>query len=335
MNRLSIIIIIYLLSSCTAPSNKPISFYYWKTIFHLNNFEKATLTHNAVKTLYLRYCDVDLEPGAPAPKPISPISFDTTLHNYNIIPVVFIRNRTFNKLDSAGITTLAQNIFNLVSQINNSKNLNPAEIQFDCDWTEKTKQHYFLFLTQYRAVSKQRISCTIRLHQVKYPQTTGIPPVDYGVLMYYNMGSINAGPQNSIYESSIANKYNSFISSYPLQLDVALPIFSWGLKIHDGKVSELLNKIYFAHFKNDSNFRYVSEKRFTAVNACFKAGYYFAKGDAVKIEQVSADDLLQMAKQINQHSNHEIRNIIFYDLDSTNLVQYEKDIYEKVAARFN
>ena len=153
--------------------------------------------------------------------------------------------------------------------------------------------------------------------------------------MYYNMGTINAGPQSSIYERSIAAKYNSFISDYPLTLDVALPIFSWGLQIRNGKVIGLLNKIYFAHFKNDSNFRYVHENWFTATNACFKAGYYFAKGDAVKIEQVPAKELLQMAADVNDHSNGRIRNIIFYDLDSANLVQYEKDIFQKVLGRFN
>ena len=99
--------------------------------------------------------------------------------------------------------------------------------------------------------------------------------------------------------------------------------------MRNGQVVELLNKIYFAHFKNDSNFRYVRENWFTVTNACFKAGYYFAKGDAVKIEDVPAADLLQMAEDVNAHSNNKIRNILFYDLDSANLVQYEKDIFKK------
>ena len=84
-----------------------------------------------------------------------------------------------------------------------------------------------------------------------------------------------------------------------------------------------------------SNFREVRKHWFEAVQPCFKAGYYFAKGDAVKIEQVSTNDLLEMAQEINRNSNKNISTIIFYDLDSANLVQYEKDIYKKVVDQFN
>ena len=335
MQRILLLLTILFAASCSEQATRPISFYYWKTSFHLNKYEKQTLSDNAVQTLYVRYCDVDLEPGETSAKPVATITFDTTTHTYHIVPVVFIKNRTFIKTDSAAVTALADSVFRLVSQINSTQKINPPEIQFDCDWTETTKMNYFLFITRYRAISKQRISCTIRLHQVKYPATTGIPPVDRGVLMYYNMGSINAGPERSIYEKSIAGKYNSFISAYPLPLDVALPIFSWGLKIRNGRVTGLLNKIYFRHFENDSNFKYINKNFFTAVHPCFKAGYYFAQGDAVKIEQVSTSDLLEMADDINRNSNNNINNIIFYDLDSANLVQYEKNLYKKVVDRFN
>lgn len=335
MHRILLLVIILFTASCSRDTTRHISFYYWKTSFHLNNYEKQTLADNAVQTVYVRYCDVDLEPGAASPKPVATIAFDTTAHTYNIVPVIFIKNRTFIKTQPAAVSALADSVFKLVSQINSTQKINPPEIQFDCDWTETTRENYFLFINRYRAISKQRISCTIRLHQVKYPGTTGIPPVDRGVLMYYNMGSINAGPQRSIYEKSVAGKYNSFISTYPLPLDVALPIFSWGLKIRNGRVTELLNKIYSRHFENDSNFRYLNKNLFTAVHPCFKAGYYFARGDAVKIEQVSTSDLFEMADDINRNSNKNINSIIFYDLDSANLVQYEKNLYKKVVDRFN
>jgi hypothetical protein len=315
MRRWIILSLVFI--SCKQHSNKSISFYYWKTQFHLNEYEKETLTRNGVNTLYVRYCDVDID------GPVAPVSFDSTARGYNIIPVVYIKNRVFEKINP---DTLAENVFNFIKA---------GEVQFDCDWTEKTKENYFRFIRSFKNFSKQRVSCTIRLHQVKYPGRTGIPPVDYGVLMYYNMGSISAGPQSSIYERSIASKYNSFIRNYPLELDVALPVFSWGLKIREGRVVELLNKIYFAHFKNDSNFRYVKNNWFITTNACFKAGYYFAKDDMVKIEQVPAADLLQMAEDVNRNSNQKIRNILFYDLDSSNLAQYEKDIFQKVLGRFN
>ena len=310
-------LLMLLFVSCGKHNDRSISFYYWKTRFQLNEYEKETLARNNVSTLYVRYCDVDVN------GPIAPVSFDSTANNYNIIPVVFIRNRVFEKMNP---DTLAKNIFNLITS---------REVQFDCDWTERTRDNYFHFINTYKSLSKQRVSCTIRLHQVKYPKRTGIPPVDHGVLMYYNMGNIDASAQSSIYENEIARKYNAFIRDYPLTMDVALPIFSWGLKIRNGQVIELLNKIYFSHFENDPNFRPLRKDWFTAVNSCFKAGYYFEKGDAVKIERVSEADLLEMAENVNRNSNKKLRNILFYDLDSTNLVQYEKDIFQKVLGGFN
>jgi hypothetical protein len=318
------------LTAACRPQNKPLSFYYWKTQFTLNDYEKSVLKKHKVKTLYVRYFDVDLKPGEEQPIPISPIQLDSSIRPYHVIPVIFIRNRTFERLSTADIPTLARNVLTLVAQINSSQALQTMQTQFDCDWTERTRDHYFQFIKQYRALGEQTISSTIRLHQVKYKDITGIPPVDYGVLMYYNMGAINGDNNNSIYEKSIADKYNSYIKSYPLPLDVALPVFSWGLTIRDGKVVELLNKINFSQFANDSNFIKVSGDRFQAKHACFKSGYYFKENDQIKQEHVPASDLSDITNQINKYTNNKIGKLIFYDLDSTNLVQYETDVFEKV-----
>jgi hypothetical protein len=323
------LIVMVLIAACRH-QHKPVSFYYWKTQFSLNGFEKNVLKEQAVKKLYVRYFDVDLKPGEKEPVPVSPIQLDTAIRAYQVVPVIFIKNRTFEQLPAAAVPTLANNVFALVSQINQSQHIATHEIQFDCDWTERTRDNFFLFIQHYRAISTQTISSTIRLHQVKYKERTGVPPVDYGVLMYYNMGAINGDNNNSIYERSIANRYNSYIKSYPLPLDVALPVFSWGLTIRNGKVVELLNKIDFTQFENDSNFTRASNNRYQVKHACFKAGYYFRENDEIKQEHVPADDLLDITNQINQYSNRRIGKLIFYDLDSTNLIQYEKDILEKV-----
>ena len=320
-----------LLSACHHRP-KTISFYYWRTTFTLDSLEKAALRDNSVNTLYVRYFDVDFAPGDPAPKPVSPLALDTIMRTWRITPVIFLRNRVFERLDTAGITSLASNVHSLVSAMNDSLQIKINEIQFDCDWTERTSNKYFLFLRQYRTLTAptQLISATIRLHQVKYPGKTGIPPVDNGVLMYYNMGDINPGTQRSIYERSVALRYIPSLKSYPLTLDVALPIFAWGLQIREGKVIQLLNKMYFTHFENDSNFTVLMKDRYSARHACFKGGYYFQEGDMVKIEHIPENDLLDMITDINRYSNHHIRNLIFYELDKANLIQYEKNLFTKV-----
>jgi hypothetical protein len=327
--RLFLLLVFLSLASCRH-ANPPLSFYYWKTQFSLGTVEKKVLQEHKVQQLYVRYFDIDFPPEATQPEPVSPIQLNNDIKSYAIVPVIYIKNRTFEKIDNTGVTNLAKNVFHLVSQINKSHQLQTREIQFDCDWTDGTKDKYFLFIQQYRALSKQIITATIRLHQVKYKERTGIPPVDRGVLMYYNMGTINTGDQNSIYDKSIASRYNAYMATYPLQLDIALPIFSWGYTIREGKVVQLLNKINVGHFKNDSNFIPAGPDRFLAKQACFKAGYYFKQQDMVKLEHVLEENLLDITSAINRYAGHRIQQVILYDLDSANIVQYDKTVFKKV-----
>lgn len=329
------LLLLMVLTAACRHQKKPLSFYYWKTQFTLNDYEKGVLTEHAITSLYVRYFDVDFKPEGKEPEPVSPIKLDSSIRAYRITPVIFIRNRTFERLEATAIPMLVKNVTFLVNLINKSQGIAPQQIQFDCDWTERTRDKFFEFIKQYRALTNQTISATIRLHQVKYKEITGVPPVDYGVLMYYNMGAINGDNNNSIYEKSIADKYNDYIKSYPLAMDVALPVFSWGLTIRDGKVVELLNKINFPQFENDSNFIKVVSDRYQAKHACFKSGYYFKENDQIKQEHVPAGDLLDITNQINKYTNHKIGKLIFYDLDSTNLVQYDKDVFEKALNNLN
>ncbi len=74
------------------------------------------------------------------------------------------------------------------------------------------------------------LSATIRLHQVKYFETTGVPPVKSGMLMFYNTGDLeNPSEENSILNIETAELYLSGLEDYPMQLDIVLPLFSWAV----------------------------------------------------------------------------------------------------------
>ena len=326
---------IALFSACQNKQPAPaVSFYYWKTHFSLSQYEQQVLQQNKATTLWVRYFDVDIAPQDSVAKPISVIRFDSLPVKQHIVPVVYLKNRVFEQLDSSRIEQLSQQVLGLVSQISQHKSLTPTQIQFDCDWTDKTQHKFFYFLQCYKAQSKQLISATIRLHQVKYSDRTGIPPVDYGVLMFYNMGSIDTSHNNSIYEKQNAQKYITSLQNYPLQLDVALPIFSWGIQIREHKVVQLLNKMYAQDFENDTHFTKTTPNRFSTQQANFKSGYYFLVGDEVKIENISPANLTEMANMIQLNSRKPINNLIFYDLDSLNIANYENTTFSQVATLF-
>jgi hypothetical protein len=256
---------------------KSMSFYYWRKVYAPDSTEITALRENEVHTLYLHYFDVEWPDSVNAPILGSPVRFDSLPTAYNIIPVVFFSNKVFEKLDSAAVPDLADKVLTLVTRISRSAQLQPAEIQFDCDWTEKGKNNYFNFLRQYHSASGVVLSSTIRLYQIKFADRTGIPPVDHGVLIFYNMDSAESPTGNPIYERSSAHRYTPSLRSYPLMLDLALPI----------------------------------------------------------IRTASADDLLGIEDEVNRHSNHRIRNLIFFDLDRQDLLRYDKGLFQELLNQIN
>jgi hypothetical protein len=317
------------LISCKTKDEPSIAFYYWKTIFSLSEKENQTLRENGANKIYTRYFDIDLQTVTSQPYPVSPIHFEQKTTPFQIVPVVYIKNKVFQSL-GINLRDLAKNTFSFIEQINNKNQISISEIQIDCDWTESTKDRYLGFLTELKLVSKKKLSATIRLHQVKYFKKTKIPNVDYGVLMYYNMGEIASNNKNSIYDSEIASRYLASLKNYPLRLNMALPIFSWAIHIRNGKVIGLRNKINWHDFETDTHFATLENNWLEVVASNYKKGVFYRKGDKLKPESVSEEALLQMAEEVAENQKETPNEIIIYDLDEFNLNQYENNIFEKL-----
>jgi hypothetical protein len=321
--------IICLIFSCQQQEQPTISFYYWKTIFRLSPKEKKTLTANEVKRLYIRYFDIDLSPKTQKPFPRTPIRFEDVASGFEIIPVVYIKNKVM--LDKKlNVLDLAQKTNSFIQQINSKNNITIQEIQIDCDWTLESKDNYLRFIDAFKKVSNKKLSATIRLHQIKYFKKTKIPNVDRGVLMYYNMGKIATDSLNSIYDLNIANRYLSSLKKYPLPIDIALPIYSWGIHIRDGKIIGLRNKIDIDNLKNNGSFVLTKNNWFTIANSNFKDGVFYKQSDQIKIETISENDLLEMADNLEENTTQNPKEIIFYDLDEFNLKNYEEGLFKKI-----
>nr|WP_315221259.1 hypothetical protein [uncultured Flavobacterium sp.] len=322
-----------LLISCGKNNEPVISFYYWKTIFKLSETEKQTLKENNVSKLYIRYFDVGLHPESKSPIPISPIHFLESIDAFEIVPVVFIKNKVM--LESAlDIDDLAQKTLKLVNEINAKNKISCKEIQIDCDWTLVSKNNYLKFIERFKKLSNKKLSATIRLHQVKYFKKTKIPNVDSGVLMYYNMGSIAADTLNSIYSQKVAERYLESLKKYPLHLDFALPIYSWGVHIRGGRVIGLRSKLTAQELKKDINFESISGTIFSVKHSNYKKGIFYEEGDQIKIEATSSKELIEIAEDLDDNTAQKPNEIIFYDLDEFNLKNYEKNIFKQVVSCF-
>ena len=310
-------LLLVLLGACSYKDTPPEqALYCWKTQVQFSAEEADFVKNNRIERLYIRYCDVGLRDNAPVP--IAPVDIDTlSVQGKTVIPVVYLKNEIFNSELTEGnstyIGTLAHKLGDYIEQINRYYRLRVSEVQFDCDWSLSTKQAYFSMLEAFKKEFPYQLSATIRLHQVKYREETGVPPVDYGVLMYYNMGRITATGANSIYDRSTALRYLGKLRAYPLPLDIALPMFAWGVHSADGQVLNLVGGLTHAEAQAISTLvRIDASDIYKVAEQTYYKGRVWQVGDLIKIEEVSDAQRKEMLADLREHSSQSIRRVIWF-----------------------
>lgn len=306
------------------PKNVEIAFYHWQTSLQISSHEAAFLKQTNTKSLYIKFFDVDKVGDKLVPK--ASLQVKDSMPNYSVIPTVFITNRTFKRITEAKneelVDKILAKIFRLFEEFPKQE---LQEIQVDCDWTESTQVAYFYFLNkmQSRLVSKGiRLSVTIRLHQIKYAKRTGVPPADRGMLMYYNTGEIkNQDTQNSILDNDTAIQYIAELSDYPLELDLALPLFRWGILYREGKLVRLLNNLDRTDL-SDSDVYEGAGNTFSVRKNTYLAGHYIYKGDKIRLEKVELLDLQTAVDDLMPIWTTDDFRLTFYHIDSLTIEHF-------------
>jgi len=330
-------LIMFFMISCRKDRVINTTFYYWKTVYDNNTTERKYLNALHSKELYVRIMDVDN--GDNGPVPVSPISFKSVLpDSIQLIPVVFIVNDVLKNQTSQQLDDLAVKIVYYVDgRIKPSGRQSYKELQIDCDWTRSTRDNYFYLLRRIKSNKKLKnkvLSATLRLHQLKYQRSNGIPPVGRVMLMCYNMGKLRKyGDQNSILEQKELEKYaGKNLSNYPMPVDVGLPVFSWAVvfrhKQYAGIAKRLNNYSFADHktFKASGNNLYILQKDLPE--------YGLLRGDEIRRENLSADQLFSAANYVQKYLTSDTVKIIYFHLDEPTLKQYTYEDLAKAAAIF-
>jgi hypothetical protein len=322
MKNFLFLVILLLFAACHTGRKHPVDFYYWKTNVSLDTTEQRYFKELESKYLYIRFFDVDNDGNGI--RPVAKIKpFDCTLLQAEYVPVIFITNRTFTGITSQGIDELAQHINDLTTEIANANHL-PAvsEIQIDCDWTLTTRNDYFRFLKKLKAVSKKKISCTIRLHQIAGKDKTGVPPVDKGYVMCYATSQpTDFTDQNSILNIDLLKSYMQTINDYPLDFDMALPLYSWAIVTnHLGKI-KLINGVTKKDLASENRFQPLTDETYEVTDDFFFQGIYLNKGFKIKSEGISPELLNEAKMYLNNKIKKDYR-IIYYHLDRPFLEQF-------------
>ena len=195
--------------------------YYWRTDFRLDSTERAFLSLYNINKVYCRYFDVVMNEEQ-GPIPNATITFSDSLPTgVEIIPTIYITEDCMHQEPKG----LAEKLVKRIQQMNETNDIKGVqEIQIDCDYTAKSRKVYYQFLKEVKSAWKQRLSTTIRLHQLSMEE----PPVDYGALMLYNTGDPRKWTErNPILDARDVYPYVKRLDDYPLPLAAAYPVFSW------------------------------------------------------------------------------------------------------------
>ncbi len=274
--------------------------YYWSTTFRIDSTKQAFINEHRITRLYVRYFDVVMNERQ-EPQPNATIRFETAMpDSVDIIPTIFITPDCM--MQPAG--DLADKILKRILQMNETHDImNVHEIQMDCDWTPKSRQHYFNFLADLREKAEAnglRLSTTIRLHQLSQKA----PPVDRGVLMMYNTGDhTDIHCERPILDTETAMPYIRHLSSYDLPLATAYPLYRWNIVFRNNRYVGIL------HFDDE---------------------FPVMPGDSVVTREPTIEVILEARQLINEKRRQANEETILFDLTNYNINRFKPNEYEKI-----
>ncbi len=351
--------------SCTRSGDSPVddpAFYFWKTTLDFSPTD-ALLAHQlGVKKLYLRCFDVDWSEGYKMAIPQGELNVEG-LDDYpfeETVPTVYITNATFKQLNPKTATELAEKITRKVKSYEERMNFlrsvkldrisyvftDPTkadsvynlearqwlkqqfkEIQLDCDWTASTRQLYFFFLKEMKRFNPQTlISCTLRLHQYRDRSAMGIPPVERVSLMCYNTGDVKDPKENNaILDLKVLENYLKK-KTYPLSMDLALPLFNWGAWYRDREFMGILGDWSKEKANQLAYLKVEPQNRYRVMQDTVIGLDYLRYGDWVRIDGPDPAQLKAAQAFVKKQVGKQIRQVIYFDWNIEKMKAYEEVI---------
>ena len=333
MRFLSLLLLLSLCFSCSEPSEPAQrAFYYWRSRLHWQAEDTRYFAAEKIPRLYVRFFDVGWQQTEAMP--IAPVEWSDSLpNNLDVVPVVFITNETMTRLKDSLVNDLGQKIATKIKNMAARNGLDSLrEVQIDCDWNGSTKDKYFNLLKKIKAeIPAVQLSATIRLHQVKFFKKTGIPPVDKGLLMCYNMGTPKKfETTNSVLDLDIVKSYTKSLENYPLKLDVALPLFSWGVVFRNKKFVVLLNNLRHKDMAGNEGIQHMATNYYTITEEMQLMGTELYPGDVVRVEEVSPELCRETAEQIKKNLKQNAGYISLFHYDPKVTENYAKEDIQSI-----
>lgn len=326
--------------SCKQERKTTRAFYYWNSVFTLDSTQRKLITELQVKKLYIKLFSVTWNPEQEKPVPYGKIGFEPDALRWlkqsgtEIIPTVSISNETLEKIRLETTNELGERINSLLQNFLAEYGIrNVKEIQVDCDWTPTSKDKYFELLKYLKMLPlfiDRQLSATIRLDQCKNYNSVGIPPVNRGLLLCYNMGNLkNPETTNSILDPTELKNYIGNVNAYPLPLDIALPLFEWNVLFRKNEFKGIVTNLPDSFLHNSSLFRN-NRNKYELLTDTVLNGYELRKGDVLRKETSEYDEIVKSTAALSPLLMTPDFTISFYHLDSLTFSKFNKTELEAI-----
>ena len=141
--------------------------------------------------------------------------------------------------------------------------------------------------------------------------------------MFYNMGDLGDWQEtNSILNLEKAATYLPEGLTYPLHLDLALPLFRWAVLFRNGQMIKLINEPEEALLNVTDKYRALTSNRYEVIQSTYLDGYYLYEEDQLRIESISMEQLQAAVQLIQSRFPQAAESLIWYHLDSVVLERY-------------
>lgn len=323
------------------------SIYYWRTDFQLDSVERDFIQKNNIGRMYIRFFDVVAEDNyfvSPLKAqfdilPNATLTFSDTIPGSvkHVVPTIYITIDALKAMKGREADAASKIVHRTLNMVSYHEIPNVSELQLDCDWTESTDSTYFALCQAVRDTLNSvaevpfTLSSTIRLHQLK----KDAPPVDYGVLMCYNTGSFrNPHAHNSILSYNDVEPYLKSTISYPLHLDLALPIYDWTLCYRDNEFAGIIRTDSLFHTSFNKSIQ--DEVGLYRATANAQMGQSNIKeGDVLRHEKSDFNTIRRVTELIDSRLSNKPQSVILYHLDSKNIKNFSENEISQIYSRNN
>lgn len=322
-SRLTFLCLIFILAGCRR-EQQPLEFYFFRQTLDLSTAEINALKTFATHELVVKYFDVTVKNGVPVP--VAKLRVKSKPANgIKVIPLVYVSNEVMTAVtsaDSSYFRELASDVNALIRAISDSNDFKTDTVHIDCDWTLKSRDGYFLFLSFLKQLSNNSLIATLRLHQIKYVRETGIPPADGYVLMLYNFGKISSTENNSIFNSTSYRPYLEGMHDYPKAFSLALPVFGWWVWSRNGKVMDLIPVTTLTQAQTTAFTIKVNRYTYSIKDKTILNDYIFRPGDLLRLEKPDMHQIIDAVKELKSSAPQPIPAIYLYELQEHYLENY-------------